>query len=356
MSANTPKHYGFAQVPRQILRGEKYKKKISLAEKGLYSCLKDICGDRGECYYSLRNLALEIGTSASTLTRLIPQLRDVGIIYAEKKVRGTGENKHEIWHIRIVDIWQENDALYRSQDCSILKQSDEKIVSNRNNVVDAPTSVSNCNNCVSNCNNDCFILLANEYLDSNDNLTKEDKEESITDGAKTPALAPVVASSFVLSLSSQEETKPPSKKKEKKTEPVEPKGPPQMPPADMAWGTHKCLLKFDAWRGCLLIANYKLQQASKCAKGLADQYREEDVDKVYKLMNDDPYWIGRGGADICDVANNIHKEIKKVKNQKQLVIHSAQTETRPSFLVSEEQKQKNIGKLHALAAAKAAKE
>lgn len=192
------KHYGFAQVPRQVLRGEKYRKKLSLAEKGLYSCLKDICGDTGECYYSLRNLALEIGTSASTLTRLIPALRDTGLIYAEKKVRGTGENKHEIWHIRIVNIWKENDALYKPQDCSILKQSDDISVSNRNNVVNASPSVSNCNNCVSNCNKDCFILLANEYLDSNNNLNER---EGVGNGVlATQPLAP--ETSLIPSLTS----------------------------------------------------------------------------------------------------------------------------------------------------------
>ena len=89
-----------------------------------------------------------------------------------------------------------------------------------------------------------------------------------------------------------------------------------MPPADMAWGTKKCLLKFDAWRGSMLIGKYKLAQASSCAKGLAEQYTEDEIDKVYKLMNDDPYWQTKGGADICDVANNIHKEIKKLKAPK----------------------------------------
>lgn len=136
------KHYGFAQIPRQILRGEKYRKKLSLAEKGLYTCLKDICGETGECFYSLRNLAIEIGTSASTLTRLIPTLRDTGLIYAEKKIRGTGENKHEIWHIRIANIWEENDALYKPQECFKMEQSS---VSNRNNVSDASISVSEGN-------------------------------------------------------------------------------------------------------------------------------------------------------------------------------------------------------------------
>ncbi len=121
-------------------------------------------------------------------------------------------------------------------------------------------------------------------------------------------------------LSSEEETKPqekvPSKKKEKKTEPTEPKGPPVMPPADMEWGTTKCKMMFDAWRGHTLIAQYKIMEASKCAKGLAEQFTEEEVRRVYQAMSEDTYWKERGGPDICNVANNIDKELKKMKSGK----------------------------------------
>ena len=108
------KHYGFAQVPRLVTRGEQYKH-LSLAEKGLYSCLKDICGDSGECYYSLRNLAQEIGSSKSTLSLLIPKLVKATLITAEKKPNNRGPDN---WHIRIVDIWEANDTLYRPADLS----------------------------------------------------------------------------------------------------------------------------------------------------------------------------------------------------------------------------------------------
>lgn len=106
-------------------------------------------------------------------------------------------------------------------------------------------------------------------------------------------------------------------KKEEKPKLEVVKTPPQMPPAEMAWGTRKCMQKFDARRGTLLIGTYTISQASTCAKGLAENYSEEDVDAVTEKMNNDPYWIARGGADICDVARNIHKEIKKIKGQNQ---------------------------------------
>ena len=42
--SQTQRHYGFAQVPRLVLRGDKFKD-LTLIEKGLYASLKDICGD-----------------------------------------------------------------------------------------------------------------------------------------------------------------------------------------------------------------------------------------------------------------------------------------------------------------------
>lgn len=136
-------------------------------------------------------------------------------------------------------------------------------------------------------------------------------------------------------------TKASSKKKEKHTEPLTPKKVPEMPGADMEWGTKKCMLMFDAWRGHILIGYYKLSQASTCAKGLAEQYTEEDVRRVYQSMSEDAFWQEKG-LDICNVSNNIHKEIKKTKRQKQPIpVQSGATE-RPSFLVSEEKRQRNL--------------
>ena len=227
----------------------------------------------------------------------------------------------------------------------------------------------------------------------------ETKEESIADNPATQPLAPDVApspasqSSLSVSsqaVSSQEESfhvakpttpdpmepmttgnaphaeqkslmpdlppKVSSKKKQRDTEPLVPREPPKMPPDDMAWGTKKCLHLFDAWRGHILIGHYKLTQASTCAKGLAEQYTEEEVRKVYQSMGEDEYWKEKG-LDICNVANNIHKEIKKVRSwQNKPASQPVEAGARPSFLVSEEQKQKNLDKLRALAAAKTAKE
>ncbi len=112
---------------------------------------------------------------------------------------------------------------------------------------------------------------------------------------------------------------PPTKGKAKKqAEPKTetPKSPPVEPPSDMAWGTRKCLLWFDYWRGGILIGTYKNSQASTCAKGLAAQFDEQTVIGVRELMEADPYYIGKGGCDVCDVANNIHKYLKRKQQTK----------------------------------------
>ncbi len=165
----TPRHYGFAQVPRDITRGEH--KKLTLVEKGLYTCLKDICGDDGECFYTFRNLASEINTSISTLSRYIPKLASYGIITAEKKPGN--KNGHEIYHITITDIWLKNDDKYRPQEIVSDRNKVTVSVSDRNN---KPNIVSDRNRVVSDRNNknghqaqDCFNL--------NDRVREEEEPE-----------------------------------------------------------------------------------------------------------------------------------------------------------------------------------
>ena len=110
------RHYGFGITPRLVMRHERFAH-LTESAKWLYTCLKDICGENnGECFYSLRNLGKLIHISASTISRGIDKLIKAGLILTQK----IGTKGREIFHIRIVDIWEENDAAY--QDCFILKQ------------------------------------------------------------------------------------------------------------------------------------------------------------------------------------------------------------------------------------------
>src|SRR6266567_2768539 len=96
--------FGFhAVIPRIVRTGYKH---LSHAQKWLYTCLKDLCGDKGTCYRSLRALAIETDMSTGLLSESIPVLHDAGLIHAEMKKRATGGKA--VWHISIVDIWKAN--------------------------------------------------------------------------------------------------------------------------------------------------------------------------------------------------------------------------------------------------------
>ncbi len=126
---------------------------------------------------------------------------------------------------------------------------------------------------------------------------------------------------------------------------------PDQPLAEMAWGTRKCLLMFDEWRGAPLIGKYKLGQASECAKGLAANYSEEQVRQARDAMEIDPYYIGRGGADVCDVANNISKYLKKLERKRPVSPPSAEDMT----VARERARLNNLAAMEKLQAMKAKK-
>lgn len=106
----------------------------------------------------------------------------------------------------------------------------------------------------------------------------------------------------------------PAKRSRKKAvvEDEQPKGPPQMPPEDAPWGTRTCLQLFDYWRGAPLLDIGQIKYASGCASRMAANYSREKVTLARTTMNADSYWIERGGADVCDVARNIQKQLNRL--------------------------------------------
>lgn len=131
---NNPKmDFGFhAMIPR-IIRTDY--KNLTAVQKWLYVCLKDLCGNHGTCYRSLRVLAEETGISTGMLSESIPVLHTAGLIHAEKKKRSTGGK--EVWHITIVDIWIANGKAHptkRSQNEQTLEEQEENVHTVNNNV------------------------------------------------------------------------------------------------------------------------------------------------------------------------------------------------------------------------------
>lgn len=101
---NPDMDFGFyAGIPRIVRTGYK---DVSAVQKWLYVCLKDLAGDDGTCYRTIRALVEETGLSAGMISESILVLHKTGLIHAEKKKRSTGGK--EVWHISIVDIWKKN--------------------------------------------------------------------------------------------------------------------------------------------------------------------------------------------------------------------------------------------------------
>lgn len=168
----------YAQIPR-IVRTQY--KQCSHAEKWLYTCLKDLCGDKGTCFRSLRLLSAETDISTGSLSVMIPHLHEVGLIHAEKKKRtATGK---EIWHISIVDIWKAN-----TEYCSKNEQSsddNEEIVQNSNDVVQKMND--NPVDCSKN-ERDCSNFVDRRITIKNNNTEEETREEKkdVTLDIQTP--------------------------------------------------------------------------------------------------------------------------------------------------------------------------
>lgn len=197
---NQPKpNFGFyAVIPRIVRTGYK---DLSHAEKWLYVCLKDLCGDKGTCFRTLRVLSEETDVSTGSLSKMIPHLHRVGLIHAEKKRRT--ESGKEVWHITIADVWAENAKV-----CSKNEQSISEVVQNPNdnvqkmndNLADGSKNERDCSN----------------FIDRRKNLEERTiiEERTLKKEKTVPVQEPSTSSqsddSFSPSLSqkSSQETKP----------------------------------------------------------------------------------------------------------------------------------------------------
>lgn len=124
---NPKQEWGFYACTPRIVRTQY--KQLSHTEKWLYVCLKDLCGDRGMCYRTLKVLSEETDLSTGNLSTGIRNLHEAGLIHAEKKRRTNNPTGKEVWHITIVDIWQAN-----VEYCSKNERSQEDVQAMNNNV------------------------------------------------------------------------------------------------------------------------------------------------------------------------------------------------------------------------------
>src|SRR5215469_13367653 len=127
-----PYAYGYARMPRIIRKGYT---DLTNMQKLLYIYLRDLCGEDGVCFRSLRSLKEETGFSIGYLDENIPVLHNADLIHATKrKHRGMG---WEIWHISIVDIWEKNAAFIQAEKekCSQDEQLEQESVHRMNKSV-----------------------------------------------------------------------------------------------------------------------------------------------------------------------------------------------------------------------------
>src|SRR5258708_4732490 len=145
LKQNPKIEWGFFAVIPRIVRTQY--KQLSHTEKWLYACLKDLCGDRGTCYRTLRVLEQETDISTGSLSTMIPKLHKAGLIHAEKKRRSTNPTAKEVWHITIVDIWQANTEYCSNieQQCLNAEHSNENVQTLNDNVQYLNNNVHNLN-------------------------------------------------------------------------------------------------------------------------------------------------------------------------------------------------------------------
>src|SRR5258707_810289 len=121
--------FGFhATIPRAV---RTHYKTLTPMQKWLYVCLKDLCGEHGTCYRTVKVLSAETNISTGMISESIPLLHQAGLIHGEKKKRSSGGK--EVWHITIVDIWPSNGKLHPTKR-SLSEQTTENVHSVNENV------------------------------------------------------------------------------------------------------------------------------------------------------------------------------------------------------------------------------
>lgn len=200
----------FASIPRIIRtgyhevvvvneQGEEEKVKLGAIHKWLYVCLKDLCGESGTCYRTLRTLAEETGISTGKLSTSIRDLKNAGLIHADKKRRSNNPTAKEVWHITIVDIWQANAIAHPT------KRSSAEPFNKNVHVVNNNVHVTNNNGSKRSCGEQqCSRGETEEEALSNIINEEEAIEEESVPSVTTP---PPCADAHTLSLSSSSEKK-----------------------------------------------------------------------------------------------------------------------------------------------------
>src|SRR5258708_6396313 len=114
--------FGFhATIPRMVRTAYD---KLTPMQKWLYVCLKDLCGEHGTCYRTVKVLSAETNIAPGMISESIPLLHAQRLFHTLKKRRSSGGK--EVWHITIVDIWDANGKLHPTKR-SLSEQTTENV-------------------------------------------------------------------------------------------------------------------------------------------------------------------------------------------------------------------------------------
>jgi len=370
MTEQTSYAYGYARMPRVIRKGYKNLTKL---QKLLYIYLRDLAGEDGTCYRSLRTLQEETEFSIGYLSENIPILHNEGLIHAEMK--SSPSTHWQVWHITIVDIWEKNAAFLQSEKCSPDEQLIDKSVHRVNSSVHA---VNSSDESVHTVNESVHAVILNKNPIENhitENNNREEREE-VAD-----ATAPAQIHISEVSQDNEEDTKKRRAFMAKvhkivaqanngtrtpATKVTIPKRPTQKPITMEPVIPEKALVILDRWdsiHGKPAPRTPKAIQAAQlltvCDPSAEDLKKCQDW--LYTTDRPGKPWYRSHGVHLPDIAENIGKwqSLQEAPPQTSAVNgHSPPgsngAKPRPSALVSEEQSAKNKARLYAAAAAKQA--
>ncbi len=112
----------FTRIPNILFDSYKH---LTKEEKWLFASLRCLCWDDSTPKYrTLRDLSNDTGFSIGALSKMLPRLHIVGLIHAEIKRKRTKDGKeagNALYHITIIDIWEQNRQFYS---CSPNEQVD----------------------------------------------------------------------------------------------------------------------------------------------------------------------------------------------------------------------------------------
>jgi len=352
----TQKDIGFfAMVPR-IVRLQYID--LSHAEKWLYTCLKDLCGDKGACFRTLQTLHEETGISVSSLKTMIPNLKKSGIIQAEKRARGIGGK--DLWHITMVDLWEENSKQYpctNSQNLSIDESNSQKsslVTDNSQNLAIASGMNSqnlsddlstNSQNLSEQWTNFGYrrILIEEESIEE-ESVKEKDSVVSLREhdtpltffvpdavqsanGRHVPIADTELHPPLLEQMAIGETTPAPKPRSRKKSlDEIAPLAPPECPPESAPWNATTCTKLADYYRTYTKLSERKSKRARDAVISLIQRGKtREQVTKTYRYLlcldkqEDgtgifDEWWEGKE-VDIWNVAEHIDVKLREIERK-----------------------------------------